>query len=194
MDRQAYESMMRGWYVALILQMERIEQDPDLGPKISIKKFDGSYASFPHPLLHPGKLDEINYLAAVIESSIIAQALCSSAGSLAPLEAYKRLSELGADETALNPELEEMILNGSSPTDEADEVAFQRRTEEVLGWLDSEKEEFDVELGKAMAGNSFYSYPLVWEIRDDVHAALRTLREQIASVQNKKTSRPRPKF
>jgi len=197
MDRQAYESMMRGWYVALILQMERIEQDPDLGPKISIKKFDGSYASFPHPLLHPGKLDEINYLAAVIESSIIAQALCSSAGSLAPLEAYKRLSELGADEdnlTALNPELEEMILNGSSPTDEADEVAFQRRKEEVLGWLDSEKEEFDVELGKAMAGVSFYSYPLVWEIRDDVHAALRTLREQIASVQNKKTSRPRPKF
>lgn len=194
MDREAYESMLRGWYVALMLQMELIEPDVDLGPKVSIQKTDGSYVSFPHPLLHPGKLDKINHLAAVIESSIIAQALCSSAGSLAPLEAYKRLSELGGDETALIPELEEMILYGRIPTEEADEIAFQNRKEGALAWLESEKQEFDSELGKAMAGTSLYSYPLVWEIKDDIHAALRVLKEQISSVHNKRTSRPRPQF
>lgn len=194
MDREAYESMLRGWYVALILQMELVENDPDLGPKISIKKADGSFVSFPHPLLHPGKLHPINHLAAVIESSIIAQALCSSAGSLAPLESYKRLGELGGDEATLNRELEHMILNGSDPTAENDEIAFQNRKEGVLAWLNSEKEEFDAELGKAMSGNSSYSYPLVWEIKDDIHAALRTLKDQISGVQNKKISRPRPTF
>ena len=182
MDREAYEAMIRGWFVARFTGMDKVEEDPGLGPKISIQSATGNYLDFPHPLLYAGSLKTLDYPAAVIESSIIAQALCSAAGSLAPLEAYRRLSELGGEENTLCPEVEDIIRNGRSSSDGSDEMALQQRRETVLRWLDDVRAEFDLDLGKAMANNSVYDYPVVWEIREDIHQAIRTLRGLVADI------------
>jgi hypothetical protein len=33
-----------------------------------------------------------------------------------------------------------------------------------------------------MANNSVYDYPVVWEIREDIHQAIRTLRGLVADI------------
>ena len=182
MDREAYEAMLRGWYVAMFADMIRDEEDRDLGPKISIKRADGGYTDFPYPLLHPGTPQKHDYVAAVIESSIIAMVLCGARGDLGPLEAYSRLRELGEDENRLNHEVAEIIRHGRKKEDGSDPVSVEERKQRVLKWLDNRLSEFDTDMGRLTAGKRVYDYPLIWEIRHDVQTALRTLQTQVGEV------------
>ncbi len=181
-DREAYEAMLRGWYVARFADMIKDETDPGLGPKISIKKSDGTYADFPYPLLYAGTPKKHDYVAAVIESSTIAMVLCGAQGNLGPLDAYSRLRELGEDENELNQEVGQIIRFGRNKTDGSDPLSVEERKQRVLKWLENELSKFDTDLGRLTAGKRVYDYPLVWEIRHDVQAALRTLQTQVGEV------------
>lgn len=183
MDREAYEAMLRGWYSALLAGMIEVDKsDSDLGPRISIHDKSGKELDFPHPLLYTGKLHEIDHVAAVIESSIISIVLCAAEGTIKPLAAYGRLRELGGTEDALSEEIEHLIKNGREVSDGSDEFAVAQRREKVLDWIDRVIGDFDMSLGKSVASKGVYEYPVVWEIRDDIHSALRALRSLVADV------------
>jgi hypothetical protein len=184
MDREAFSSILRGYYVAQFMGLLNKTLDPDLGPKFEVTTTGGATASFPHPLLHAGKLKVIDEPAAIMESSIIATALCSAYGNLRPLDAYARLRDLGGETDDLNPELESLIRDtsgqGSSPVDN---TALFERKKIGIAWFDDQLQKFDTDLGQSMAAKSVYDFPTVWEIQDEVRDALKTLRRLVSDLE-----------
>lgn len=184
MDGEAFKSILRGYYVSRFMGILHEEPDKDLGLKFDVELSDGSRVSFPHPLLHVGQLKKIDKPAAIMESSIIATALCSAYGNLTPLDAYARLRELGGEESGLSPELEALIRDTSeSGADPSDATALFERKKIGIEWFDNELQEFDTALGQSMATKSVYEYPTVWEIQDEVRDALKTLRGLVSSLE-----------
>lgn len=184
MDNEAFKAILRGYYVSLFMELLHQEPDSDLGPKFEVEMADGSRVSFPHPLLHVGKLKTIDEPAAIMESSIIATALCSAHGNLRPLAAYARLRELGAEESGLSKELEDLIRDTADPaTDPSDATALFERKKIGIQWFDDRLQEFDTALGQSTATKSVYEYPTVWEIQDEVRDALKTLRGLVSGLE-----------
>ena len=184
MDREAFSSILRGYYVGLFMGILSKEPDPDLGPKFAIESSKGAKLSFPHPLLFAGKLKLIDEPAVIMESSIIATALCSAAGNLRPLDAYARLRELGGDESDLSPELEELVRGTADPSvDQSDSSVLFERKKQGIDWFDEQLQKFDTDLVHSTATKSVYEFPTVWEIQDDVRNALKTLRGLVSGLE-----------
>jgi len=188
MDTMAFEMAIKGWYVASALNLLAEEPNEGLGPKISIRQqASNDYLTFPHPLLYAGRLYENDYLAAVLESVSIAQALCTSQGNLKPLEPYKRLIGLAGEGKDLAPELShwlstgEALAPGQAPsvfaTSAPEEVSS--RIAKVQGFLAEEMKNFRSSAESSSSSSSVYTYPVSWEIRDDVDRALRELIDQV---------------
>jgi hypothetical protein len=178
MDKEAFSSILRGYYVAHFLELISKNADADLGPKFEVRAANGHQLAFPHPLLHPGRLRVIDEPAAIIESSIIATALCSAYGNLRPLDAYWRLRDLGGEPDELNSEVEDLIRASAE-----DNVALFERKKIGIEWFDAQLQKFDTELGQATAHKSVYEYPTVWEIQNEIRDALKTLRNLIGDIE-----------
>jgi hypothetical protein len=184
MDNEAFKSILRGYFVSQFMGVLHKELDNDLGPKFEVELQNGSRVSFPHPLLHVGKLKTIDESAAIMESSIIATALCSAYGNLRPLDAYARLRELGGEDSGLSAELEALIRDTSdSAVDPSDATALFERKKIGIQWFDDQLQKFDTDLGQSMATKSVYEYPTVWEIQDEVREALKTLRGLVSGLE-----------
>jgi hypothetical protein len=188
MDTLAFEMAIKGWYVASALNLLAEEPNEGLGPKISIRqKSSNDFLTFPHPLLYAGRLYENDYLAAVLESVSIAQALCTSQGNLKPLEPYKRLIGLAGEGKDLAPELSHWLSTGEALAPGQEPSAFatsapeevNSRIAKVQGFLSEEMRNFRTSAESSSSSSSVYSYPVSWEIRDDVERALRELIDQV---------------
>jgi hypothetical protein len=188
MDTMAFEMAIKGWYVASALNLLAEELNEGLGPKISIRqKTSNDYLTFPHPLLYAGRLYENDYLAAVLESVSIAQALCTSQGNLKPLEPYKRLIGLAGEGKDLAPELYHWLSTGEALAPGQEPSAFatsspeevSSRIAKVQVFLSEEMKNFRTSADSSSSSSSVYSYPVSWEIREDVDRALRELIDQV---------------
>lgn len=195
MDKEAFKSILRGYYVAQFMGHLSKVVDPDLGPKFEVKGANGAMMSFPHPLLHAGKLKTIDEPAAIMESSIIATALCSAMGNLKPLDAYQRLRDLGGEEDSLSEELETLIRDTSgSGTGAGDATALFERKKVGIAWFDEQLQKFDTDLGQSMASKSIYEFPTVWEIQNEVRDALKTLRGLVSGLEVRETGMASPAY
>jgi hypothetical protein len=196
MDRTTFDRMIRGWFVAQALGLLEVETNAQLGPKVSISARSGAKLSFPHPLLYSGTPSSNDLLAAVMESSIIVQALCSAASSLDPLKPYQRLIELGGMsggvggvETSLSPDLKcllatgERIVAGDDRTEfpATDLASVNERKAKLNDYLESELQEIKQWIATATSHGSVYSYPTTWEILSDIESAINGLNDLIAS-------------
>ena len=130
-----------------------------------------------------------------MESSIIATALCSAAGNLRPLDGYKRLRELGGNQSRLSPELRDLVRNTDDPSaDQGDSAALFERKKMAIEWFDKQLEKFDTALAEQMVTKDVYEFPTVWEIQDDVRNALATLRGLVSRLEVAESSVPRGPF
>ena len=198
MDRLALDRLIRGWYTANALNMISIENHSELGPKVSVQGASGEKLAFPHPMLYAGVPSEHELLPAVIESLIVAQALCTNKGDLTPIAAYRRLIELGGRgegvggrDVRLSPELQCRIATGKALEPGSQETQFhgddpekvEFRKAKVNQYLETEFVELETWLKKATAHGSVYSYPVAWEIFPEITNALRGLNDLVASYQ-----------
>ena len=189
MDAKAFQMLIKGWYVASALELLDEQPNAQLGPKIMVRqKSTHEYVSFPHPLFYAGELDSNDYLGAVIESVSIAQALCTTQGSLKPLEPYQRLIDLAGQEKTLAPELSHWLSTGEvlPPGNEPEEFATGSQEEvgtrvaELQEFLSGELQNFrEFSTPRRNPSLPIYEHPVAWEIREDVEKALRELMTQI---------------
>ncbi|RQP13340.1 MAG: hypothetical protein EAS51_00040 [Microbacteriaceae bacterium] len=189
-DPEVFDSMVRGWYVAKVLGQLAVDRsDPDRGPKLSIWDAERrEFVSFPHPLLYPGIAPAYDYPGVVMESLIVALALCNAEGSLAPLRAYQVLMKLGGQRQQLSPLLTDWLRDGSmpqgSPIPAAERAGtsagdLNERQEAVRQHIDRELAEFREEVEKQNTETSVFAYPVSWEIRDTIQGSLRELRDGV---------------
>jgi hypothetical protein len=175
-----------------------IENHSELGPRISIQSKKGEKLQFPHPLLYAGVPSTHEMLPAIIESTIVAQALCTSTGNLSPIAPYRRLIELGGRgegvggrELRLATELQCRIATGKAldPSDDSsvfvadDSEKVNDRKASVNEYLERELEDIENWLKTATAHGSVYSYPVAWEIMPEIRSALRGLNDLVASYE-----------
>lgn len=198
MDRLALDRLIRGWFTASALRLITVEDHAELGPKIDIQGKNGEKLTFPHPLLYAGVPTVHELLPAVVESLIVAQALCSSKGDLSPMAPYKRLIELGGRgagvrgrEIQLSPELQCRLATGSPLAAGSQEVSFtaddstavEERKLKVNQYLENELSALEGWIKQATAHGSVYSWPLAWEILPEIRSALKGLNDLVASYQ-----------
>jgi hypothetical protein len=197
-DPEVADSILRGWYVAKALgQLQSEEPDSARGTKLSI--WDDSaekYASFPYPLLYQGIAPPHDFPGVILESLIVAMALCNADGSLAPLRSYHRLMDLGGSQRQLSPALTDWLRAGKLPQggpipdeDRAGSATgdLAARQNALRAFLDAEIEDFKDEVIKQDTQTSVYSYPVSWEIRDAILIALRDLRDGVLETKVAKT-------
>ncbi len=194
-DRWA--AMLRGWHVARLLNM--FENDTkhasytDKGPKVSI--WSGptkGWASFPYPLHSSHIAKNVDdYPAIVLDSLIIALATCYSEHSLAPLDPYQRLMELGGGQDQWS-DLENWILNGStqtgapaprpdragSPSDSA-----SARRDACLSYVGDMAAKFRERMASLDPHVDPRTYPIVWEIRDELNASFEEVLDAIRKME-----------
>jgi hypothetical protein len=194
-DRKAYQATIRGWYIALALQMIVVdESDETRGVKISLKKTDGKVLPFPHPLLYiepetnSVKVKQIDHLAAVVQSSIIAMALCNQSKNLDPYAAYEELIRLGSEVRAPSSTIAQAVIpDGASDEDKSNNISA------MVNFFDKTREVFTSEMDELVKQNeSPYSLPLVWELRDDVIAQLSSLKVDMESYRSMKHAEVQP--
>jgi hypothetical protein len=190
-DPEVFDSMIRGWYVAKALGQLTVDSpDASRGPKLGI--WDDSSEKnvfFPYPLLYQGTAPSHDFPGAILESLIIALALCNADGSLAPLKSYHRLMDLGGPTPrTLSTELVDWLRDGTVPRGGpipdaaragAPGESLEGRQTALKNFLDAQIEEFTAEVINQDTQTSVYSYPVSWEIRDFVIASLKSLRDGV---------------
>lgn len=189
-DPEVFDSMLRGWYAAKALSRLSVDtSDSGRGPKLSVwDPQSRDKVAFPFPLLYPSAAPAHDFPGAVLESIIIALALCSSEGNLEPLRPYHVLMDLGGKRTELSPALSAWIRDGqleeSSPAVDANragaaESTLAERQKAVRTFLDAERTEFHANVVRQSSDASIFNYPVSWEIRESVDAALDALRDAV---------------
>lgn len=196
MDRLALDRLIRGWYTASALSLISTENHPELGPKITVQGANAEKLNFPHPLLYAGVPSEHELLPAVVESLIVAQALCSSKGDLSPIAPYKRLIELGGRgegvggrDVKLSAELQCRLATGKPLEPGSQEISFtaddmekvETRKTRVNEYLEQVLVDVEAWIKKSTAHGSVYSYPVAWELLPEIRSALHGLNDLVAS-------------
>ena len=108
--------IVRGWFVAQIMNLRKQENKDSRGPKISIwSHSDRKYVDFPHPLLglkNESVVSNPDLLPAVLESMGLALAQCDQLSNLSPLEAYWEMISIGENYQEV---LENWVRRAQSP-------------------------------------------------------------------------------
>jgi hypothetical protein len=193
-----WTAMLRGWHVARLLNL--FENDvknasyADKGPKVSVwVDPTKTWKPFPYPL-HSSHIarNVDDYPAIVLDSLIVALANCYSSGSLEPLDAYKRLMALGGGNQDQWPDLENWILSGSvaqgSPLPKPDRAGStsdspQVRKETSLAYVTEMAEKFAERMQSLDSHVDPRTYPIVWEIRDELAASFNDVLAAIRNVE-----------
>lgn len=184
---QVWRQMLRGWYVARLLNQLKLEKDDlaydEMGPKVSVWVDPGSnYVNFPYPLMYANLAPVSDMPGIVLESMIVAMANCYTEHGLKPLTPYHRLLKLGGSEGQLDREVEEWILNGKlllpgTPavnTERAGspEMPFEDRQAKCANFLTQELETFKKGMESLDKFADPRSYPVSWEIRDEIERCI----------------------
>ncbi len=196
-DPDVADSIVRGWYVAKALGQLAVDTpDAARGPKLQVWDDESEkLVAFPYPLLYQGIAPSHDYPGVVLESLIVAIALCNSEGTLAPLKAYHRLMDLGGSQHQLSAALTAWLRFGRAPTGgalpNADRAGtptgdLVERQEALRKFLDNEIQEFKDDVVKQDTQTSVYSYPVSWEIREPILTALHDLRDGVLETKAEK--------
>lgn len=193
-----WAAMLRGWHVARVLNLfENDTKNPsygDKGPKVSIWSGPSKgWTMFPYPLHSSHIAKNVDdYPGIVLDSLIIALATCYSEHSLAPLEPYQRLMELGGGNQDSWADLENWILNGNtqtgapmprtdragSPTDSA-----TARREACLAYVGDMAAKFRERMANLDPHVDPRTYPIVWEIREELNASYEEVMSAIRKIE-----------
>jgi hypothetical protein len=182
-----WRSMLTGWFMARLLgqlKEDRSGKDfEDAGPRLSVWA-DGArgHVNFPFPLYWAHTASTIHdYPALILDSLMIALAQCHSTHNLSPLAPYHRLLELGGAGTGQWVELQDWVLTGQprqgAPMPLADragsaDMGVEGRREACVAFLESCQSSFDKFLSSLNPNADPRSYPVSWEIRDDIEWAI----------------------
>ena len=180
------DAMVRGWFVAKTLEYLDVDKSDSMrGPLLKIWSGPkNDWVEFPHPLLYPGSTPPHDYLGVVLESLSVAMAMCNAVGSLDPLKPYHRLIELGGSENEVCEDLAKWIQLGerdskapkqNSARAGSSDDSIEIRREKAAGYIDQEKAKFITEVVNIDEHGDPRTYPVTWEVRDDVIAALGNL-------------------
>ena len=187
-------TILRGWYVAKILgQLVAKTDDIMRGPEISVWIGPGNkMANFPHPLMHKGFTPPFDYPGTILKSISIAIIMCNAEGSLNPLVSYHRLLDLGFRADEICTELTRWVQTGTisdslapiPPLERAGSAnaSIEERKEVILNYLDQQAQEHAEEVVRVTPGVDVRSYPITWEIREDVLVAISSLRSAISTM------------
>jgi hypothetical protein len=187
-------AILRGWYVAKILgQLDAKTDDLMRGPAISIWTGPGDKkADFPHPLMHKGFTPPFDYPGTLLKSISIAIVLCNAEGSLNPLTSYHRLMDLGFKVDEICPELTNWVQTGttsdsSAPVPDPERAgpatgSIDERKEVIINYLTQQAQEHFEDVVKVTPGEDIRSYPITWEIREEVLEAINGLKSAIGAM------------
>lgn len=191
-------AMLRGWHVARLLNL--LENDVkhasyvDKGPRVSIWVDPSkSWKTFPYPLhsSHIAKNVE-DYPGVVLDSLIIALSACYSEHSLEPLDAYKKLMELGGGNQDQWHDLENWVLSGHLPQGApvprperagATTDSPSARKEACLAYLAEMESKFKARMAALDPHVDPRTYPIVWEIRTEMAASFQEVMAAIRNVE-----------
>jgi len=187
------DRILRGWYVSKVLsQLQDSTSNILLGPEISVWTGPGeNRARFPHPLMHSGFCPPHDYPAVILKSIAIAIVMCNAESSLAPLDCYGRLSDLGHEKEMLSPELTAWIQMGTlregAPSPKAERAGtaqgtFEERREAVLTYLGNQEKEFREDVLSTSPSADVRTYGLSWELRQEILLALHDLRNSVTAI------------
>jgi len=99
MAPEQLSKLVRGWFVAQILNLRKQEAKDSKGPKISVwASEDRKFVDFPHPLLglrNESVVSNPDLLPAVLESLGLALAACDQHSNLEPLQPYREMMKIG---------------------------------------------------------------------------------------------------
>ena len=192
-------AILRGWYVARILgQLDQEIKEPSLGPHIKLwNPKEASFDSFPYPLMHGDVVEADNYPGAILQSLSIALVMCNSEGSLAPLDAYKRLMYLGDVKSGQNSELLKWILDGklsgnSTRTPNPDragtpEQSLDDRRAMVTKYAQTLSDELRDDVENLDYGLDSRNTTITWEIKHELRAAINEVLDAATKAVAKKT-------
>jgi hypothetical protein len=183
-SRTKKRAILRGWYVARVLgQLDQENGEGNLGPHIKVwSPKEASFDSFPYPLMHGAVVEAENYPGAILQSLSIALVMCNSEGSLAPLDAYKRLMYLGDVKSGQNSELLKWILDGKltgnsvrtpSPTRAGtSEQTLEERRTAVVQHLQTLSDELRDDVENLDYQRDSRNTTITWEIKHELRLAL----------------------
>ena len=192
-DPTVIAAMIRGWYVAKALGWLTVDADGgERGPGLSL--WDPAarrHADFPRPLLTTRRTQPYDYPGVVMQSLIIALAMCNAQESLEPLRPYRILAELGGEELEMSRTLLRWVQEGAlapdAPTPEqrrAGDAAsgLAGRQQALRDYFATEAESFRSQIVEHDFSVSVYDYPVSWEIRYQVAAALQSLSSAVMAT------------
>ena len=181
------KSMVRGWYLATILDQKKQISTPQQGPKISIWSPESNgYVDFPHPLLplkNPGASSNPEILPAVLKSLSLAMAACHTQSNLEPLRPYLRLMEIGENAKDI---IENWTRNGkvdadapipSLPFAGSSEGTFEDRRSAILATLEKTTLALEGIFTAEEKSRDIFKTAKVWELRSYIRLALSELTE-----------------
>jgi hypothetical protein len=166
----------------------------DKGPKVSIwvdpsKQWRG----FPYPLYSSQIAKNVDdYPAVILESLIIALGECNLQQSLAPLDPYQKLMELGGGNSNQWSDLENWILNGNvpqgAPMPRAERAGLptdspQQRKEVSSAYVTDMMDKFRSRMAALDPHVDPRTYPIVWEIRKELDASFEAVLAAIRSIE-----------
>ncbi|MEY4424127.1 MAG: hypothetical protein RLZZ258_1230 [Actinomycetota bacterium] len=194
---EVWRQMLRGWYVARLLNQVSQEKDEisydEMGPKVSVWVDPGNTnVNFPYPLMYPDIAQVSDMPGIVMESLIVAMSNCYTEHSLRPLMPYHRLLKLGGASNQLDRELAEWIANGKlllAGTPAVDEkkcgsatMSMEDRQAKCVAFLEEELAKFNKQMDGLSKFEDPRTYPVSWEIRADIVKAMHDLISGIKAV------------
>lgn len=185
-------AMVRGWFTASLLN--RLELPPGQQWSIYDPTSRGS-VSFPYPLLQPDVSLAYEYLPAVLKSIPLAWLDCASQGDVAPMAAYRCLRDLGGSgdgdavgDYSLNRTLRDWLTEGSTdshaPKVEGAGTTLEERRDQALERIHKWRASYQRVFDDTEAAMDPFRAPRVYEIRDDILAALTELEAGVQSVRS----------
>lgn len=189
-------AMMRGWFLAGLLNQRRIQDEVPSGWRVSVWDPDiRQMADFPFPLLSDRPISRDDIPAALMQSLGIAMIRVNAQGDLQPLRAYRRLMGLGdrasaarllgtwvTSGTVADPGAPVPLLEVAGPSGEVGSPEARRAA--VAETLDITKATYAREFAAAEDRDDPYSTPIIWELRDYVRGALNELTDALHAAQS----------
>jgi hypothetical protein len=196
---EVWRSMLRGWHIANLLGLILKEEGPasqesTKGVKLSVWIDGGQkHADFPHPLFSEESASAIDYPAVILQSLKVALLGCYAVSSLSPLAPYqhlRRLGELGggqAKSKVLRNWIESGAIDDGQPSPDADRAgaatdSLEIRKEKSIAFLEGRLKSLLAEMAQLDKFASPRSYPLVWEIREELEQSYRESIELVQSI------------
>jgi hypothetical protein len=183
--------------VARLLNQVSLDKDEvsydQMGPKVSVWVDPGNkYVSFPYPLMYPDIAQVADMPGIIMESLIITLSNCYTEKSLKPLMPYHRLLKLGGATNQIDRELNEwvaegkLLLTGTPAVDEnrsgSSTMSMQDRKTKCVAFLEEELKKFTVKMDGLDKFEDPRTYPVSWEIREDIIKAMHDVISGIKAV------------